>query len=171
MLKQSLLEKKTKILKQWFDVVLDSYPADTQKFVKGQKDRFANPVGHAVLTGLEGILDELLRGSDYELDKISVFLDQIIRIRAIQDFTPSQALGFLQGLKNIVRKELKNQLKDVAAYEELQVFESAIDGVNAVAFDIYMGCREQLYDLRAKDLKARTSALLKKTGYFYDLEE
>ena len=111
MLKQSLLEKKTKILKQWFDVVLDSYPADTQKFVKGQKDRFANPVGHAVLTGLEGILDELLRGSDYELDKISVFLDQIIRIRAIQDFTPSQALGFLQGLKNIVRKELKESIK------------------------------------------------------------
>ena len=171
MLKQSLLEKKAKILKLWFDVVLDSYPEDTQRFVKGQKDRFANPVGHAVLTGLEGILDELLKGSDFEPDRISTFLDQIIRIRAIQDFSPSEALGFLIGLKDIIRKEFKKTLKDVAAYEELLDFESAIDGVNAVAFDIYMGCREQLYDLRAKDLRARTSALLKKTGYFYDLDE
>ncbi len=98
--KDLLLEKKSAILKRWFDVILESYPADTSNFLKKQKNRFANPVGYTISQGIEGLFGEILQGIDSE--KGSPFLDNIIRIKAIQDFTPSQAISFIFLCSNMV---------------------------------------------------------------------
>ena len=90
---ENLLEqRKAAIVKKWFDRVIQTYPADTSKFLKNHKDPFANPVGQTVLRGLEALFDTLLKEPD--TDTISSFLDPIIRIRAVQDFTPSKAVSF-----------------------------------------------------------------------------
>ena len=90
-----LADKKASILEKWFDVIIESYPPDTSNFLKTQSNRFANPIGSTISKGIEDIFDELLRGLNKE--KTSEFLDNMVRIRAVQDFTPSQAV-FLSSL-------------------------------------------------------------------------
>jgi hypothetical protein len=157
-----LEQRKAVIVKKWFDAVIQTYPADTSKFFKTQKDPFANPVGQTVLRGLEALFDVLLKGPD--TDTISSFLDPIIRIRAVQDFTASRAVSFIFSLKQVVRDNLTKELKDAAMGAELLEIESAIDDLALIAFDIYVECREKIYELKANQEKSRTFAAFKRAG-------
>ena len=76
-LKNLLQENRSRIIKKWCDVVLSSYPEQSQKFLKKQKDRFQNPVGHTVYEGIQSIYDEFLKES--ESDEMALFLDNIVR--------------------------------------------------------------------------------------------
>ncbi len=163
-----LLEKKPKILKKWFDLILETYPSDTANFLKGQKNRFDNPVGHTIFEGIEGILEELLQGKD--ADRIPSFLDNIIRIRAIQDLSPSQAVSFIFLLKKVIREELANEIREHQMHEELFMLESKIDELISISFDIYIKYREKIYKMRANELLNRTSRLLKRSNMFKELE-
>ncbi len=157
-----LSENKTEILKKWFDLVLDSYPADTSNFLRKQKNPFSNPVGQTIYQGLEKILDELILGSDFE--GVASFLDNIVRIRAVQDFTPSQAVSFVFSLKGVIREEVGKARQEGPSYEELLALESRIDSLALSAFDIFMKCREKLYDIKANELRNMTFRLLQRVN-------
>lgn len=161
-LKDLLSEKRNTIVQRWFDVVLETYPADTSSFLKKQKNRFANPVGYTIFQGIEGLFEELLKGMDF--DRVSTFLDNIIRIRAIQDFTPTQAISFIFLLKRVIREELKREIQENRISEELFTLESRIDNLALLSFDIYMKCREKIYELKANEVRRRTSGLLQKAN-------
>jgi len=168
-LKNLLSKKKKSILKRWFDLILETYPPETSLFLKGQKDRFTNPVGATIYQGIEDIFDELLQEMDSE--KISAFLDNIIRIRAVQDFTASQAVVFIFQLKKVIRDELKNEITEKGISEELLQFESGIDDLALLSFDIFMKCREQIYDLKANEVRNWTFNLLKRAKVIYEIED
>lgn len=160
---ENLLEqRKAAIVKKWFDLVIQTYPADTSRFLKTQKDPFANPVGQTVLRGLEALFDILLKG--FDTDAISSFLDPIIRIRAVQDFTPSKAVSFIFSLKQVIRDNLAKDLKDPATSAELLHLETSIDDLALIAFDIYMECREKIYELKTNQEKAGIFAAFKRAG-------
>ena len=57
-LESFLLENKQKLLQRWFDDLLESYPPETARMLKKESNQFANPVGHAALTGMDGLLGE-----------------------------------------------------------------------------------------------------------------
>ena len=82
-LENILEQKKALVLKKWFELVVQTYPADTSNFMKTQKDPFSNPVGKTFSRGLEALFDLMLTGWDAEA--VSSFLDPMIRIRAVQD--------------------------------------------------------------------------------------
>jgi len=103
-LKNLLIKKKAVILKRWCDMILETYPPDAAEFFKQEGNRFANPVGYTLLREIEPFYRELLEELDAE--KISPFLDRIIRIRAIQDFSPSEIVAFVYFLKKVIREEL-----------------------------------------------------------------
>lgn len=168
-LKDVLSEKRSAILKRWFDVIVETYPADTAVFLKNQKDRFANPVGAAISQGIENIFDELLQGGDIE--RVSPFLDNIIRIRAVQDFTPSRALDFIFLLKKVIREELGSEADKAPVLGEMITLESRIDDLALLSFNIYMQCREKLYDIRANEVKSRTFRLLQRANLICDIQE
>ena len=155
-IKDILTEKRSVILGRWFDSIVDGYPADTAKFIKGQKDRFANPVGSTILKGIEDIFDEILAGGDKE--RVSEFLDNVVRIRAVQDFTPSESVSFIFLLKKIIREELKS-----GQYEpdELVSFEAEIDSLALLSFDIFMKCRERLFEVKMNEFRNMTNRLLR----------
>ena len=92
-----LLQERNAILDEWFHAVTATYPPETARTLKAESNEFANPVGHSTRHGLAGVYDEFIRES--ETDKISPFLDRIIRIRAIQDFSPSQAVALRPSLE------------------------------------------------------------------------
>lgn len=163
------MKKRSAILQRWFDVIVETYPVDTSSFLKSQQDRFANPVGAAISQGIEGIFDEILhQGMDTE--KVSAFLDNIIRIRAVQDFSPSDALAFIFLLKKVVREEIKKELHESHIADELLTFESNIDDLALLSFDIYMKCREKVYEIKANEAKNGTFRLLQRANLICDPE-
>jgi hypothetical protein len=165
--KNQLLEKKTAILKKWFDAVADTYPDNTSSFLKKKKAQFTNPVGYNLAEGLEGLFEALLQG--VILDKVSAFLDSIVRIRAIQEFTPSEALAFVFQLKKIVRQEIGSDvLQQQRMFEELAAFDAAIDDLALFSFDIFMKCREKIYELKANEARNMTFRLLQQAKLIVD---
>ena len=168
-LESLLLQKKSAIVRKWFDAILETYPADTAKFLKAQKNQFANPVGAMISEGIEGLFEELLNGVDPE--KVSPFLDKVIRIRAVQDLTPTQAIAFVFVLKRLIREELGSDIQKHQLSDELLFVESRIDGLALLSFDIYMKCREQVYEIRATEWKNRLFRLLQKTNMMGEIPE
>ena len=168
-LKNLLQQKRSRIVKKWCDVVLSTYPEQSQKFLRKQKDAIANPVGCTISQGIESIYDELLKES--ESDKISLFLDNIVRVRAIQDFSPSQAVSFIFGLKDVIREVLENEVRQGEISEELVAFESKIDGLALRCFNIYNQCREKIFEIRVNEVRNESSRLLKMAGLVYEIPE
>jgi hypothetical protein len=166
-LKDHLTEKKTDILKKWFDAVAETYPSEASTFLKKQKAQFTNPVGYTLSEGVEHLFDALMQGM--LPDTVSRFLDSIVRLRAIQDFAPSEAVSFIFHLKKIIRNELGTEiLNQQGIAEELTAFESAIDDLALYAFDLYMKCREKIYDLKANEARSMTFRLLQQARLIVD---
>jgi len=161
-LEKILTQKKSAIVKKWFDLAAKSYASDTAQFLKSKKDQFANPVGAAMLNGLEGLLDQLIQSMDPET--LTSHLDPIIRIRAAQNFTPSQATTFILSLKKVLRENLTKELRDSSIAAELIAFESKIDQLCLMAFDIYMQCREQIFQISANETRNRTFKAFERAG-------
>jgi hypothetical protein len=168
-MKNFLSDKRAVIVKRWIDHILDTYPAETANFLRQKDGRFANPVGHSVSEGVKGIFEDLLQGIDQ--DRVSVFLDNIIRIRAIQEFTPSQAISFIFFLKKIIRDELAKEIRENSLSDELALLENQIDSLGLLAFDIFMRCREKLYDIKANEMKNNTFRLLQKANLICEKPE
>lgn len=165
-----LLEKhKRAIVNKWFDAVVHTYPADTARFLKSQKDPFANPVGRTTFKGLDGTYDQL-RG-EMHTETLAATLDPIIRIRAIQDFTPSQAAGFVFLLKNIIRETVGDQLREKEGLEELTALDARVDTIGLLAFDIYMRCREKVLQLKANEIRNRVFSAFHRAGLVADTPE
>ncbi|HMK55518.1 MAG TPA: RsbRD N-terminal domain-containing protein [Dissulfurispiraceae bacterium] len=160
-LEDLLKKQRSAIIDKWFDRIIASYPDDTAEFLK-KKSGFANPVGQTTFQGIQDIFDGLLL--DAEPTEIEPFLDSIIRVRAVQDFSPSEALNFIFQLKKIIREEISPSLKEADTKSELDALESRIDSLALLSFDIFMKCREKLYDIKANELRDRTLWLLKKSN-------
>jgi hypothetical protein len=168
-LENLLRHKRSTILKNWFDAVIETYPPETALFLKKQKDCFSNPVGSTILQGIENLFEDLLQGINTE--KASTYLDNIIRIRAVQDFTASQAILFIFLLKKVIREEMGKEIRENGLSEELLALESRIDELALLSFDIFMKCREKIYEFKAMELNNQTFSLLKRAKLIIDLQE
>lgn len=161
-LEEILKQKRSVVLKKWFNLILEDYQIDTAGFLRQEKDRFANPVGYTISHEIEGIYDELLQATDF--DKIISSLYNIIRIRAVQDCSASEATGFAFLLKKAIREEVKNESQEIGIIKELLEFDSKIDKLASLSFDIYMKCREKLYEIRANELRNRSLRVLQRAN-------
>jgi hypothetical protein len=162
-------QKKVAIVKKWFDLIAQTYAPDTAAFLKSKTDPFANPVGGSILSSLHGLLDQLIH--DMDLQIINSYLDPIIRIRAVQNFTPSQAISFTISLKKALRASLGKELRDLRYTEELFKFESKIDQLSLMAFDIYMQCREKIYQIGANETRNWTFLAFERAGLISEKAE
>jgi RsbRD-like negative regulator of sigma factor len=141
------------ILEQWIASTMQSYPSAAVPFLTGEGDPFRNPVGHALRASLAVLYDEL-RG-DMDADRIATALDAIVHIRAVQDFTASQAVAFVFRLKPILR-EFASEADHVS--QDQVSLDARIDQLALLAFDKYMQCREQLADIRVSEGRRRIRA-------------
>ncbi len=157
-----LSQKKAAILGRWLTMIYESYPPETAIFLRKEKDRFDNPAGYRISEGLAGLYGALLQ--EMERDQILTFLDEIIRIRALQDFAPSQAMAFIFLLKNVIRQELAEEIQKENLAAEILDLESRIDGLALLGFDVYAKRREKLHEIRTGEMKARISAFMRKSG-------
>ncbi|MBI5100230.1 MAG: RsbRD N-terminal domain-containing protein [Nitrospirae bacterium] len=157
-----LSERRSAILERWVDEVLSTYQPDSSNFIKKNQNRFANPVGHTLTDSLVNIFDALRANSG--TGDMTEFLDNIIRIRAVQDFPPSGAVSFMFTLKDVIRDETAKDPKTCLPIEDLAALDKTIDCLALVSFDIFMKCREKLYDIKANELKKMTYRLLERAN-------
>jgi hypothetical protein len=158
-LAELLAKRKKSILDRCLNLLLDTYPHDSVTLLKGQQDPFANPVGSTFRQALEVILDGLVASADL----VSLFpsLDAIVRIRAVQEFRPSEALVFATHLKKAIREELQKQKIDEQALGDLAGLESRIDELTLASFDLYVACREKITEIRVDEARAERDRLMR----------
>lgn len=141
-----LNEKATEITDAWRQRVLASYPSDAAQRMLNKDDPFSNPIGHTVSSSLPKVFEALI--DDEGVERLSDLVDGIVRMRAVQDFSASQAVAFAYQLKGVLRETLADAINDADDLRELMAFEDRVDRLAIAAFDAYSACREQLYQLR-----------------------
>lgn len=154
-LHELLTNHQRRIAERWFEKSVGTYAEEASRAYAGQKNPFANPVGHALREGTAAIVPLLIDAADPEA--LRVHLEPIVKIRAIQEFTPAQAVGFVYLLKEALREELAGELGGPTLEQELSRFERRIDRMALLAFDIYVHCRDLVHEIRIRDIKGRLS--------------
>ncbi len=147
--------ERTEMVARWFDRIVDGYPAETSRFLREQSDPFANPVGAALREELAPILDSIL--DDGNPVEIESSLDRVIRVRALQDMSAAAAVSFVLLLKDIF-----NEVVEKPTDEARRIFDSRVDGMLLVAFNVFSRCREQVYDIRVKEIRNRSLKVMER---------
>jgi hypothetical protein len=154
-LAEAFRNHREKIVKNWVEYTLSTYGSAT--FFTKERDKFANPVGGNMREALDNLFVLLSRGA--EKDEYIPWLEQIISIRSVQEFTPSQAIAPLNGVKHITRDVLAKDKERKHFIDELYDFEFAVDLMMLSAFDIYMQYRERLYKVRINEIRSGSHIL------------
>ena len=158
-LENLLLQNKTAILKRWFDLILETYPADTVTLMRKEQNQFRNPVGTTIFREIETLFKQLCEGVENGACRTS--LDAILKIRSVQDFSPSKAVEFIFQLKKALEETLKSEICREENIEAWRALQSRTDALALQAFDIYMDCREKICEIRVNQAKAEKEMALR----------
>ncbi len=161
-----LLQHRAEIVSRWFEAIADRYGPETAVFLKKQQDQFANPIGHALRHGTAAVFDALVNDAEFGEP-----LERIVKIRAVQETKASEAVGFIFLLKDAVRLELGNAIRERQLWDDLAEFDSRIDRLALAAFDLFMASREKIYEIRAHAIERRYAKLKTRTQTRTDVHE
>ncbi len=152
-LREILEQKKGPIVEKWREQIHKTYPPETAQFLKREKDRFSNPIGSSIEDSIWPLYDQLIGEADPAITK--KLLDNLVRVRAVQDFSAASAVQIIFALKPIVRKEVFKLAQKKGLIKEYLEFESEIDRFGLLAFDVFMECRERVWEIKRNDLLKR----------------
>ncbi|MGE4298427.1 MAG: RsbRD N-terminal domain-containing protein [Desulfovibrionaceae bacterium] len=158
-----LRDQREQLADAWLQSVFKTYPIDTVGFLRSKKDQFANPVGNRTTKAIRVLTDELLKDG-LDTEAVQEPLDELIRIRTIQDFTPAAACGVIYFLKTIVRDLMAKTPLTPELMTELLQFESKLDTLALISFNIYIKCKTLVYEMRIKEVKLAQHRLLQRAG-------
>ncbi|PID72914.1 MAG: hypothetical protein CR992_00905 [Desulfobacterales bacterium] len=144
-----------KIIDRWVEYTLSTYISSN--FFKKEHDQFANPVGGIIRRSLSRLLPLLIKGADVR--ECHPAIEELMAIRAVQDFSPSQAVAPLNAVKHITRELFETDKERKHLVSELYDFEFAVDLAVLAAFDSYMQCRERVYQVRINEIRSGTHIL------------
>jgi len=151
MLTESLIREKNKIIDRWVQLIVETYPSHSTRFLLKNTDRFSNPIGYTITTETEALFNSFLND---DIEKTGVVaLDNLIRVRTGQNFTAAEAVGFVFSLKQAIREVIEENSQDDISLNETLSLETRIDQLALKAFDSYMNCRDRINDIRIKDIK------------------
>jgi len=131
------------IVEKWIERLADSQPQHSAALRTPQADPFRNPVGYAVRRSLAQLWEELL--GEMKPEVIHEALDTILRIRAVQDLSPSEAVGFVQHLRPLLR--------ETSTPLDPALLETRIDQLALAASAKYVQCREQIAAVRWHEIE------------------
>lgn len=145
----------------WFDRMLASYPDQSRKYFGRVKQSFTNPVGANLYQSLNALLHELL-ADEPDADAVNEHVQLILRIKAVQNVLPSQAVSFVPALKQIIEETCGSELEKagVGLDQYLDLY-SDIDTVALYAFDSYSESRDLIYDMRLQQIRQTNDILVR----------
>lgn len=133
-----------RVVGRWVALTLESYPAAMRAQLGAEADPFRNPAGGTIRESLRTLFGEI--AGEMRESVVLPALDRFVRLRAVQDFTPADAVRFVFALRTAVRENCGTVADSM---------ESRIDELALLAFNQYMACREQIFALRAKEMRLR----------------
>jgi hypothetical protein len=161
-LRDFLKRRRSDILTDWIDRTFATYPRESVSLLRAKTNRFSNPIGETIRSGLARLYDAFV--ADSHRDDPATLVGDMVRLRAVQDFTPARAVAFLTFLKASVRESLHSEPDKTVGVEDLGGLEEAVDTILLCAMDVYVECREQLYRIRAGEARARSSKLIERAN-------
>lgn len=146
-----LLQKnRKKLVKEWVQAALSSHSSNPVRFARNV-DQFANPVVYTMTEEFEKLFDELLRG--LETGECHFDVTMTMRIRTVQDISPSSAASFPFELKRIIREELDGEIRRPELFDSLLKTDALLDQMGLLAFEGYMESREKIFNIKLSELK------------------
>ena len=98
-------EQRAVIVEGWINAVYSTYPLQTTGFLRTKNDPFTNPVGDMTKEAA-GLIYDVIAGEHVTPQKIKHALDRFVRLRAVQQYTPSQGLGVFFLMKPLLREHI-----------------------------------------------------------------
>lgn len=157
---QIFREYKKPLTEQWIAAVFSTYPLDTSGFLRTRSDAFRNPVGE-ITTTMAGHLYDAMAGEHVIPERVREALERFVKLRSVQDFSPSRGLGVLYVLKQLARQTLLPEFERRGNVTEYLEAESRLDTLALMAFDIYTASRETLAEQRIKEIRDQHSQVVR----------
>lgn len=159
--KEVLRAHERELLTGWFEQMMQSYPVEARKYFKKINSDFTNPVGANLYHSLEKLLHTLLSDAP-DADAVNESVYMILRIKAVQEVLPSQAVSFVPALKQVVEQVCGKALKEAdVSFQEWLDFYSDLDTVALYAFDNYSESRELIYKMRLDQIRQTNDILVR----------
>lgn len=159
-LRQLLIEKRDTLVDKWRKGIVEAYHADSHEFLLSENDRFSNPVGFVIREETVVLVGQIIDGLDESTAASS--LEKLVRIRAVQELSPSEATGFVFMLKPII-KELAEQAREGGVEpDELHEIDAVVDRLALMAFDCYSACRDRISQIKVNDARRQTVKLIER---------
>ena len=152
--------EQEQILAKWSEAVFSAYPLDMTGFSRTQSDQFRNPGGHATRLALQEIF-MAVSGRISSEKLLREPLEMFVKLRAVQNFTPVQALGVVYLLKPLLRKRVLPACLQNGLLDEYLEAESRLDTAALLICDIYVASRERILEERIGEIKRRHSQIVR----------
>lgn len=160
-LKQALKKNKGTFVKKWFQATIDTYPSQTARILGKDSNRFDNPIGAVTHEAIEDIFNLII--NDFDQEALEKMLDPVIRIRAVQAFSASDAVSFVFALKDIGENILDDSI--------IREFDKLVDKIALAAFNKFLKCREEIFLLKSTESKRRIHRAFERAGLVEELTE
>lgn len=158
-LREILMERRAALCGRWLDAILGDYDPQTAARWRRTSDPFANPIGHVLGTALPILLEAVAGEGEPAADAVRA-LEEVVRIRCVQEVAPSRAVRFVYALRDAIREELAAELTGRA--DEIRAIDGRVERLAFLAFDTHARCREQIFRLRHDELKRSVASLLRR---------
>jgi hypothetical protein len=66
---------------------------------------------------------------------------------------------------------MEREIRENSLSEEMTILEARIDEMALLSFDIYMKCKERIYEIKADEVKRMTFRLIQKANLICEVKE
>lgn len=147
---------RDRIVKQCFERLAERYPPQTASFLINETDAFQNPVGCAMRAAIEGVFTELT--GEGRAEGFRKALDSVVRIWATQTNSASEALCFINFLRESVLEEFEGEAggngEGNGIPKEYILLEDRLHTATLVACDLFVDSRRKIDEIRINEAKA-----------------
>jgi hypothetical protein len=129
------------IVDAWFLKAIEVYPETARGGMMKTGDRFRNPVSATLRASLTILASEL--AGEMDIGAVESALDAILRVRAVQDCTPAQALGFTAQVRGVIDER--------QAETEFPYLDQRLAVLTSAAERQYAHCKQDLARVRSRE--------------------
>ncbi len=129
----------------------EPYSPEAVSSFRRKVDPFENPIGSTFGRSASIIADGIASGMPPKAFRQT--FDDMIRIRAVQGISPSEVMSFLFAVRKALSAVTAGRGDDYLSVSDLVEINEWIDGAIALCMDIYMECRENIFNLKVMEIK------------------
>jgi len=142
---------RDEILMALMEGLYEPYSPEAATSFRRKVDPFENPIGSTFGRSASIIADGMAAGMPPRAFRQT--FDDMIRIRAVQGISPSEVMSFLFAVRKALAAGTAGSGDDSLQASDIAEINEWIDCAIALCMDIYMECRENIFNLKVMELK------------------